>query len=366
MLPSKDSPEWIKEKEAYLKSTPEWRGNRARELGYATTDNYVNAMCRRGVKIKRGTISPVAEVERNPIVELPPIKLFHYKSPQKKAGDEEIAILHTGDGHADKITKSFNKEVYRKRMETMFYSVMTIINLHRNMYPIRKLYIFNTGDNAQGENPFQGSTVGAVSMGARDQIKKLAAPTWNDVIGSFRQEFEEVEFHAVPGNHGHDKGAPETSSYDLLLYDILEAGIGKEKGISINVHDDWWAMVDIENWKHFLFHGDGIPCQQGVPFFALDKKLKSWHMQFGGFSYAYGGHFHKRHTDEISSVLEYFMVGSLTSDDDWALKKLGISSNPSQSLYGFHPRHGITWRYPIIVDHKFLPDSLPSDTNSAT
>ena len=81
-------------------------------------------------------------------------------------------------------------------------------------------------------------------------------------------------------------------------------------------------------------------------------------MQYGGFNYALGGHFHKRHTDEISSKLEYFMCGALVSDDEWALKKLGISSNPSQWIMGIHPRHGITWRYPLIVDKKFLPEKL--------
>jgi len=81
-------------------------------------------------------------------------------------------------------------------------------------------------------------------------------------------------------------------------------------------------------------------------------------MQYGGFQYAFGGHFHKRHTDEISSKLEYFMCGSLVSDDDWAINKLGISSNPSQGLYGIHPRYGVTWRYAVQVDKKFLPEKI--------
>lgn len=314
----------------------------------------VNASMRQrfGVMISEQSQDIEDELERNPIVELPPVKLLDYKAPRVKRGDEEIAILHATDGHADKITKSYNKEIYRKRMVTMFKSVMKIINLHRNMYPIRKLVILNTGDNIQGENPYQGSTVADVSMGARDQVTKLAVPMWNNVLASFRQEFEVVEFHGVPGNHGHDKLSPETSSYDLLLYDILEAGIGKEKGININVHEDWWAIVELLGFLLFMFHGDGIPCQQGVPFFALDKKLKTWHMQFGGFRYAFSGHFHKAHYNEVSSVLEHFMASSLTSDDAWALKKLGISSQPSQGLYGLHPRHGITWRYCVDVEEK--------------
>jgi hypothetical protein len=241
-------------------------------------------------------------------------------------------------------------------MGKMFESVMTIINLHRNMYPIRKLYIINTGDNIQGENPFQGSVVGAVSMGERDQIKKIAAPMWVDIIGSFKQQFEGVEFDGYPGNHSHDKLAPETSSGDLLLYDILEASIGQQQGIKVTSHEEWGSIKEIEGFRMFCFHGDGMPAPQGIPFFSLDKKLKSWYMQFGGFQYAFSGHYHKQSANEVSNKLEHFMCASLVSDDDWALKKLGISSNPSQSLYGLHPKHGITWRYNLTVDDNFLPE----------
>jgi len=288
------------------------------------------------------------------VVNLPKVKLREYK-PQPVTGDEESAILHASDGHGGKITKSFNDDVYKDRMWKMFESAMVIVNLHRNMYPIRKLYIINTGDNLQGENPHQGSVIGDVSMGARNQIKKLVAPMWNNVIGSFKQEFEEVQFDGFPGNHAHDKLAPETSRGDLYLYDALEGGIGKQDGISINTHEEWAGILNISGYRLFCFHGDGMPAPAGVPFFALDKKLKSWYMQYGGFQYAFSGHFHKQATNEVSNKLEHFMCASLVSDDEWALKKLGISSSPSQSIYGLHPQRGVTWRYNLTVDDKFLP-----------
>ena len=324
----------------------------ANRFGYSSFDSFMRAMRKHGIYRDKPQVEN--KVERHPAINLPPIKLLKYK-PEKTRGDEEIAILHTSDGHGGKITKSFNNDVYKSRMGKIFESAMTIVNLHRTMYPINQLHIFNTGDNIQGENPHQGSTIGEVSMGARDQVKKLVAPVWNNLLGSFAQEFESVEMDCIAGNHGHDKLAPETSSYDLLLYDILESGIGQEKNIKINVYDEWAIIVNLMGFRNFLFHGDGMPAPQGVPFFALDKKLKSWYMQYGGFEYAFSGHFHKQSANEVSSKLEHFMCGSLVSDDTWALKKLGISSNPSQSLYGLHPRRGITWRYNLTVDDKFLP-----------
>lgn len=289
------------------------------------------------------------------IVNLPEVKLFVPKF-SKTEGDEEVALLLCSDGHAGKITNSFDKMIYKERMEEVFQSTMKLINLHRHMYPIRKLVIANLGDNIQGENPFQGSKIGNTECGARDQVKYIAAPAWNDSIGSFKQQFDEVVVECVPGNHGKDKLAPETSSYDLLLYDILQAGIGREKGITINCHDQWYSMFSIYGFRFLMFHGDGIPCQSGIPFFAIDKALKSWYMQFHGFNYALSGHFHKSYHNEVGSGLEHFMNGTLVSDDDWVLKTLKISSQPSQTLLGIHPKYGVTWRYSLVVDDEFLPE----------
>jgi len=228
---------------------------------------------------------------------------------------------------------------------------MTIVTLHRNMYPIRKLWIANEGDNVQGENPFQGSKVGTITMGVRDQIAKLALPAWAKLIARFRQEFEEVECDFFPGNHGFERLAPETSRADLSLYDLIRAKIGDMKGITIRIHEEFGDVVTQFNWRFFITHLDGIPSYSGIPYFGIDKALKSWYMQFGGFDFALGGHFHQAHLgDEVSASLRYFMMHStLVSDDDWALKKLKISSRPSQNLFGIHEREGVTWRYAVRV-----------------
>ena len=354
-IPDKGTPEFEKEAEFYRHSTHEQREERAQQLGYKTANNYGSQMNRRGVHLERTVIDSPNEPEPV-IVNLPPVKLREYKASKRRRGDEEEAILHCSDGHAGKITSSYDGDVYNSRMDGIFDAAMTIVTLHRHMYPIRKLHIFATGDNMQGENPYQGSTIGNTSMGARDQTIKLAFPAHVKLISSLAQEFEVVELEGIPGNHGYSKLAPETSREDLRLYDLLQSYFSSNKRVKINIHERFGTIVNVLGFRNFLFHGEEIPCQQGVPFFALDKKLKAWYMQYGGFQYAFGGHFHKRHSDEISSRLEYFMCSTLVSDDDWALKRLGISSNPSQNIYGMHPRYGITWRYALQVDKAFLPE----------
>jgi len=305
-------------------------------------------------------VTPSPKQEEPAIVNLPPIKLREYKPRKARRGDEEIALVHAGDGHAGKITRSFDEDVYMQRMDTMFDSIMAIVTLHRNMYPINICHIVDTGDNIQGENPHQGSKVGTIRLGARDQTVKLAYPAWVKLIGSLRQEFAEVIFDGWGGNHGYEKLAPETSREDFRLYDLLQSYFQGKKGITINIHEDFGSVIDICGFRFFCAHFDGIPCQQGIPLFGIDKALKAWYMQFGGFNYALGGHFHKWHYDEVSSRLEYYMVSTLVSDDDWALKKLKISSSPSQNIFGVHPTMGMTWKYKLIIDRKFLMEKLPN------
>ena len=327
----------------------------AKELGYKNYKCFRDTVRENyglGAKDVIGSQPIETQLPKPEEIHLPEIKITPYKSKFKRyKGDEEIATLHCGDWHMGKVTKSYDEDVAIERIDEIFESTMVIITLHRSMYPIKKLWIVDCGDNVQGENPHQGSKIGSVKMGVRDQLAKLALPAWAKLICRFRQEFEEVEFDGFGGNHGHDMLAPETSRADLNLYDLIKAKIGDKKGITINIHEEFGEVVTQGGWRFFIAHLDGIPSYSGIPYFGIDKALKAWHMQFGGFDFALGGHFHQRHLgDEVSAVLpDFLMCSTLISNDDWALKKLKISSKPSQNIFGIHPRRGITWRYPINV-----------------
>ncbi len=348
-LPKLNSTEWAEEVRFFVDSNQAGRVKRAKKYGMLVS-SYERRMRERGIHsgVKEHTV--VVESESEPIVNLPPIKLREYRKQKAKRGDEEEAGLHIGDGHGGKLTPSFDDDVYRTRMDAVFDSTLTIVTLHRNMYPINRLRIFDTGDNTQGENPYQGSVVGSVSMGARDQTTKLVFPALVKLISSLKQEFVEVIFEGFPGNHGFTKATPETSREDLRLYDLLKAYFHNTRGVTINVHETFGDIIEVMGFKFFCAHLDGIQSYSGIPLFAIKRRLDAWFIQFGGFDYALGGHFHFRVGGyEMSSKYEFSMVSTLVSDDEWALKKLGISSHPSQNIFGVHPEKGMTWRYPLNV-----------------
>ena len=356
-LPSKDSEEAQEICNLYPTASREKMNEWRVKYGYKTVISLREAI-RTQYQIFRQRNIPELEAEEIRkealVINLPPVKVNLYKGGRQKKGDEEEMVVIDSDGHAGKLTNSYNKEIYRKRMETKFNSIVTIVNLHRKMYPIKKLHILALGDHIQGENVHQGSKLEEVEMGARNQLIKIAVPIWNDYLASLRQHFTEIIIDGFPGNHGaYDRLAPATSNWDFLLYDILEQGIcQKVKNLTMNIHDDPSGMgiVNIMGFRMLCFHGDAVRSTQGVPYFALQRRIKEWYMQFGGFSYAFCAHFHKLAYDEIGAGVEMYMNSTLVSDDPWALKKLGVSSRPRQWALGFHPRMGISWAYRLIVD----------------
>ena len=169
--------------------------------GYSYKRDFVRAMRLRGIvredtEVINGFTKPPSldKVEIN----LPVINLKSYEPSRYGEGDEEVQILHATDGHAGEITPSFDPDIYKKRMENMFQSALDITTLHRKMYPIQDLVILNTGDNVHGENPHQGARIGRIAMGARDQVTKLAFPTWLETILSFREHFKSVKYRDNP------------------------------------------------------------------------------------------------------------------------------------------------------------------------
>ncbi len=355
-IPDENTPEaeaLIKEYQS-CKSREELR-KLTQKYNYKNEASFMSSMIRRlhtkAPKILEHRDYSKAVPDLPPIVNLPEVKLREYKPIDTGKGDPEEQVLVLSDGHAGKITPTFNDDIYKKRMEILTERVMLIASLHRNMYPINKLHIICLGDNVQGENPYQGSKLGDTSMGARDQITKLALPAIINLILSLKQQYEEIEFDGFLGNHGrYGKEAPETSNWDIMLYDCLKASLSMTPNIKINLHTEFGNIIKIEGSKFFCFHGDEIAVSNGIPLFALTRRIDKWYQQFDGFDYAICGHFHKYLNDETSSKVELFMNGTLVSDDSWALKKIGISSMPSQWTFGVHKRNGVTWRYPLFVD----------------
>jgi predicted phosphodiesterase len=221
-----------------------------------------------------------------PDFNIPEISLHYYKA-QKSKSDPEEQCLVLSDLHSGEKTPSFDSTVLKRRLANLWEDTLRITYLHRSMYPVNVLNIFLGGDMVHGENPYQGAKVGNIECGAQQQVFEIALPELASFILSCRQEFAKVRIYAVPGNHGrYSKEAPETSNWDIFLYKALANQLARYDGIEFHISEEFNQIVEIQGFKFFLFHGDQIRSYNGIPYFGISRKLMSWYITFGGFSYA--------------------------------------------------------------------------------
>jgi hypothetical protein len=279
----------------------------------------------------------------------PTINILKYK-PKLSAAKPETQVVLLGDLHLGEETETFNPAIAYKRLDNLFQSSLRIAELHRHIYPINDIVLMLLGDMVHGENPYQGAKVGTIQMGAIDQVYDLALPKLASLIASYRENFATVTVYCVVGNHGRvSKEAPETSNWDNALYKAL-ASIKFPSGVKIVIPHDFYQMAIINEHKFFIYHGDAIKATNGIPYFAQQRKIMSWHMTYGGFDYSICGHWHKDDFFRIGSSVKHITNGSLVSDDPYALKVIGTSTIPTQASFGVTENRGITWYYALSLD----------------
>lgn len=360
-LPRRDGEEGQEIERLYPDASFEQLDEWAQRYGYKNRETFTAAIWKRwGIhRTKINDWRPSAEKPEEkpePEVKIVTPQVREYTPKAVGKGDPETQVIIIGDDHAGLKTPSFDSKVYKKRFDVLFQSAMTITELHRNMYPLNDLVILDVGDNVQGENPYQGSTIGAVECGAVEQVYDLALPTITSLLYSFSQQFKTVQFYGVRGNHGrYSRTAPQTSNWDLALYRAL-SHVKFPSGVKVYYSDAFNELVTIEGFKFFVFHGDqSRGAQYGIPYFALIRALKDWYVTYKGFPYAVCGHWHKEDFLRVTSETKLLINGALTTDDPFTLETIKTSTIPNHWTLGVHKKRGLTWLYSLIADTAFLP-----------
>ena len=153
---------------------------------------------------------------------------------------------------------------------------------------------------------------------------------------------------------GNSKEANPRTNWDSMFYKALAMSLSNQPNITVTP-GGWYQLINVMGWRFFLAHGDQVVSQQGVPLIALRRKLNEWYAAFGGFHYAYLGHWHSGGHDQVNSMASFDICPPLVTGDDWALEKVGRVSKPIQLVFGIHPKYGRTWEYKLYTDPGFLP-----------
>jgi len=304
------------------------------------------------IKPKGGADIPSVEEPEVIYTPYPKFDIKPFKQP-KTTRDEEDIVIVTADKHLAKITDSYNIEIAKKRMDMLLSSAMTIINLHR---PIRRAWVFELGDALQGENPYQGSKIGEVACGAYEQVHDVGVPIMSRFLASLAGGVSEVDYIAASGNHGvYDKQATKRTNWDNFLYKALDDALVNQTNIHIHPPKEFYQLVNIKGFRFFLIHGNQVYATQGIPLFAMRRKMQEWYAYLGGFNYGYAAHFHSGAYDQVNSNADYTICPPLVTGDSWALERVGRASSPVQLAFGVHSEYGRTFTYHLTTDKAFLP-----------
>ncbi len=304
---------------------------------------------------------PNTEVDSDPkkIPAIMPVKvkLRTYVPPPSQENDPEEMVLVLGDLQIGHKTKSYNVGVFHERLWRLRDSVLNIVHHHRMMRPINKLHIIKVGDDIQGEEIGHKVDLDSLEEVVLDQMWKTAIPEPAEFGLSLANEFEHVEFHGVPGNHGAiDKFHAKKTNWDNMINKSLELAFKLQPRILCSFeYDEFYQIVDVMGHKFFVFHGGEInSTYQGTPYYAVIRRVASWYVSLGPFYAAILGHYY--HSFYIPhNRVGILGNGAFPTDDAWAIKKLGVASVPEQWVFGVHPKYGMTWRYPLNLAPDFLP-----------
>lgn len=324
------------------------------KYGYKNVDVFQRAMRKRGIKrLKAPTVCDIKEYE--PVIErvpYPKIKLIPFNATKVNRDPEDMGVV-ISDWHLCKITPDYNIDIAKSRVDYLTQSIIKIIGLHQ---PIRKLWMFDAGDTIQGENPFQGSKIGEASHSAEEQIHDYAIPILARMMLSLNQGIKDIEYFTVRSNHGkYGKEANPRTNWQTMMCRSLKASLVNQEHITVNVPDKFYQLVNIKGFRFFMVHGHQVNASQGIPLFALRRKMQEWYALVGGFHYGYGGHFHTKASDSVNSVADYTLAPPLVTGDEWALEIIGRASIPKQLCFGIHSKYGRSFSYELQTDDKYLP-----------
>ena len=237
----------------------------------------------------------------------------------------------------------FNPQIARERLN---YLVSTLIDFLK-YFPNRpeELYIACLGDNI--ENAYmRDNQQSAIEFGICTQVIELEEILL-DMIVALSKYFPVIKMFAiVGGNHGRmGKGrnsASPTDNFEYLIYHYIKQRLEGMKDISFDFTSAKHMIVDINDWKFWLEHGDTVRSWAGIPFYGLKREMANINAMLGKFQehadYLLSGHFHTK-----ASFEEIFMNGSFPGGDCFSVGNLRRMDFPYQKLLGVNKKHGVVW-----------------------
>ncbi len=281
----------------------------------------------------------------------------------KAKGRPEIALLHTTDWQASKVTTSYNSQVLAERLVLLRKRVEKLTEIHRLDHPVDELVIACGGDMIEGLFNYPAQLA---------QIDATLFTQWTETSGQLAElvrwglsRFKRVQVVAEWGNHGRigSKRAevPKNDNFDRMVYAHAKALLGKQPRLTWGDCPDDVQRIEIGNYRALLIHGDEFGRSGFASPMTIVRHADRWRSgAFRDTPWANGapswefrdlyvGHYHT-HNEWAMANGEgtVFQTGSTESDNRYARDGMSASAIPSQRLHFIDPDKGsITSQYKI-------------------
>jgi hypothetical protein len=156
----------------------------------------------------------------------------------------------------------------------------------------------------------------------------------------------------ITGNHGRLTETAQftkdaaLANHDTLIVKIAEAHCKDVKNVSFQYPTGMSCIYAIEGWNFYLTHGHAQP---GGNIWQRAKRTSQTisPLHKGNVKYALSGHFHTEGSIQVSGGMTLIGNGAFLACDAYSYQKLQEASEPNQTIFGVHPKNGVTWRLPI-------------------
>jgi len=310
---------------------------------------------------------------------LPPVPI-EYPQNWDADVDEELCFLKMSDVHVGERVLSaetsglseYSFDMFKHRCDEYVNAVDSIVNgILRRAYPIRHAYLNILGDLTTGEAVFP-KQMARIDRDLHHQIIE-GAYYLSHVVRFLSSQFTTLTVQMVPGNHG--KQRETTLNTDVVLYEMLAVLLRDQPNIKWVLSDSPLLGFYLDGnvadrigfdfqdsdllWNFLLAHGSEALSWQGIPYYGLDRMHSRLTVTAGIiWDTIFAGHHHRQ-----ASLENVELIGSWLGGTGYSVDKMQSASRPMQKLFGFHPKKGLTFRYPLYLgDRPRL--TIPEDPTS--
>ena len=248
---------------------------------------------------------------------------------------------------------AYDFDIFTRRFQQLIDTTLSFTQENLRGYKFDELWFVHLGDAVSGIIHKELETSNCLNI--VEQVT-LGACVVAQGIRELCAVFPRVIFLGLPGNHGRTEQKyyfknKSQVNWDHVFYNYLALFLRDQPNITFRLPFSFWAGFSIKNWFFHASHGDTIKSWNGIPFYGLNREVAKWSQiaaargQF--YHYYIRSHFHTRGSMQ-TDIGENILNGSLIGAGEYSIAIPGVS-DPTQTLFGVHARHGKTWELPISV-----------------